>query len=55
MKRGYKTGKLTKEQLEWFRQNMYSKPLVELAKELPVTAATLCRIRSGEIWGRLPR
>lgn len=47
---GCKTGKLTKEQIEWYRERMYTMTLKEAAKCLPVSAQQLCRIRSGQNW-----
>lgn len=50
MPSGEKTGKMTNEQLKRFKSVMFSKPLKELAKEFPVSAAQLCRIRAGQHW-----
>lgn len=47
---GSKTGKLTEEQISWYKKNMYRLSLKEAARHLPVSTSQLCRIRAGQHW-----
>lgn len=47
---GSKTGKLTHEQIVWYKKNMHKLTLKQAARHLPVSDSQLCRIRAGQHW-----